>query len=136
MIFEYFEERFGIPKSAFKDYQLYVGVKEKYYLGPKTIDKPAIVSPGLLIARAEKQVKPTSNFLQLFGHLSTKNVVELSKKDAKQYIEGYDLRVKTNAEHGYVILSYLGNFLGCGFLKDGLVTNNLPKAKRQQLKYL
>ena len=136
MIFEYFEERFGIPKTAFKDHSLYQGLKGKYYLGPKLIEKPDIVSPGLLIARADKQVKPTSNFLQLFGHLATKNVVELSKEEAKQYIEGFDLKSETKAEHGYVILSYKGNFLGCGFLDDGLIINNLPKAKRQKVKYL
>ncbi|MBN1170257.1 hypothetical protein JXA56_04485 [Candidatus Micrarchaeota archaeon] len=136
MILEYFEDRFGIPKAHFSEYQLYQGHKGKYYLGPKTIDRPQVISPGLLIARAEKQVKPTSNFLQLFGHLATKNILELSKPDAKRYIEGYDLRIEANADPGYVIVSYSGNFLGCAFLKDGLMTNNLPKAKRQQVKYL
>ncbi len=135
-VLKYFAERFGIPKSLFDEYGIYAGPKGRVYLGPKKIpERPEIVSPGLLIARAESAVKPTTNFLQLFGAHATKNIVHISKEQAVSYANGQDIRIELE-DNGYVIVECSGNFLGCGMLKSGILINQIPKAKRQLVKYI
>ncbi len=135
-VLKYFEERFGIPESLFDEFGIYAGPKGRVYLGPKKLPgKPDIVSPGLLIARAESAVKPTTNFLQLFGKHATKNIISLSKEQAVSYAKGEDLRISSEND-GYIIAEYSGNFLGCGMLKSGILINQIPKAKRQLVKYI
>lgn len=134
-IMEYLEERFGIGKENFSDFNIYLGKKEKCYLGPKNvIEKPEIISPGMLMARS---LKPTTNLLQMFGHKATKNLITLSKEQAVSYVKGEDLRIgNPGADDGYVIVKYGDYVLGCGFLKGELLSNNIPKAKRLEVKYL
>ncbi len=137
-VLDYFEDRFGIAKENFAAFELYKGPKGKIYLGPKDlIQKPDIASLGLLIARAHGTIKPTSNFLQMFGHKASKNIINLSKMEAAAYAKGDDLKVESvGASDGYVLLRYSNCSLGCGLLKGNIITNLLPKAKRQELKYL
>ncbi len=134
-VLDYFEERFGIEKSNFDDYGLYMGSKGRVFLGPKKlIDKPPIIAPGILIARISQAIKPTSNFIHMFGHLAKRNVINVTRERAKDFAMGSDLEAE--GDDGYVIVSYEGKPLGCGLLKEGAIKNLLPKAKRQELKYL
>ena len=137
-VIDYFFERFGIEKAVFDGFGIYAGLKGKIYLGPKKlIEKPNLVTPGVLIARDLKTVKPSTNFIQLFGHLAKKNFVELSKDDAVRFMKGEDLALeKTDAENGYVVVRYENYSLGCGFLEDKNLRNQVPKAKRVEVTYL
>jgi hypothetical protein len=135
-VLKYFRERFGISESCFDDYGLYMGSRGRVYLGPKNlIDKPPIVAPGVLVARVSEAIKPTSNFLQMFGRRATSNIVEISREQAIAYARGDDLDAEPG-DDGYVIVSYGGQPLGCGMRKGTSIKNLLPKSKRQELKYL
>lgn len=135
-VLEYFMERFGIDPSNFDDYGLYMGSRGRVFLGPKKlIDKPPVVAPGILVARVSETIKPTSNFIQLFGRLASRNVVRLNREQARNFAMGSDLDVPPGSD-GYVIVSYGKEPLGCGLLKGREIKNLLPKAKRQELKYL
>ncbi len=135
-VLEYFRERFGIPEETFDEYGVYLGQKGRVYLGPKNlIQKPDISSIGMLMARVDKSVKPTTNFLQLFGGRADRNAIDLSKERAIAYIRGDDLEADEGSD-GYVILRYNGSVLGCGFLKGKAIQNMLPKAKRQNVKFI
>ncbi len=137
MIFEYFLERFGIERSAFDGFGIYTGQKGKVYIGPKNlIPKPEIVSVGILIARTESSIKPSTNFVQIFGHLAKKSIIDVDEKGVKDYVDGLDLRTESELSDGYVIVRYNGFPLGCALKKGDLIINNLPKAKRIKLKYI
>lgn len=134
-VLDYFQERFGIEPSNFDDYGLYMGSRGRVFLGPKSlIDKPQIIAPGILVARISEAIKPTSNFIHMFGHLASRNVISVGREQARAFSMGEDLEAE--GEDGYVIISYDGRPLGCGLLKGGAVKNLLPKAKRQNLEYL
>lgn len=134
-VLEFFKERFGIEESAFDGFGLYMGSRGRVYLGPKTlIGKPDVISPGLLAARVSNAIKPSTNFIQLFGHLATRNVIDVGKEDAAAFARGEDLAYE--GDEGYVIVSYEGRPMGCGHLKGSTVRNLLPKSRRQELKYL
>ncbi len=137
----YLDERFGLGPEAFEGYGMYMASKGRVYLGPKAlIERPKIVTLGLLIARVGGTVKPTTNLLQLFGKRVTKNRLVLSREQARSFARGEDVRLEAGDEEGcaegYVLIAYGGTPMGCGFLKGGVVKNMLPKAKRLELKYL
>jgi hypothetical protein len=135
-VLEYFAERFGIEKAAFDGYGLYMGSRGRVYLGPeKLTEKPSIIAPGMLVARIAGAIKPSTNFIQMFGHLAVKNVISLSREQAARFAKGDDLECEEGSD-GYVILSYAGQPLGCGMLKGKNLKNLLPKSRRQELKYL
>jgi len=140
-ILDYFETRFGISRNHFREFEFYLASKGRVFLGPKKI--PAIgepVSVGILIARMDNNIKPTTNLLQLFGKYADKNIVSLTEQQTKQYAHGDDIKLSPEqtekTERGYVILSYCNVLLGCGLLRESLIKNMLPKAKRSELKFM
>ncbi len=74
--------------------------------------------------------KPTTNFIQLFGNLATKNVVEVDRADAVRYFKQENLKTDQTAKTGYVILKYNLAVLGIGFYKDNEIRNMLPKGRK------
>ncbi|MEW6748904.1 MAG: hypothetical protein AB1295_04320 [Candidatus Micrarchaeota archaeon] len=152
-VLEYLEERFGLGPEVFKDFGFYLASKGRVYLGPRrAIDRPKVVTVGLLIARAGDSIKPTTNLLQAFGRQVKKNEIRLSREQTLSYVRGEDIRMAGPGSSaspqtvsglgspvsgdGYVLLTYEGYPLGCGLLKAGTIKNMLPKAKRLELKYL
>jgi NOL1/NOP2/fmu family ribosome biogenesis protein len=135
----YLEERFGLSRSLFDSYGLYLAPKGKVYLGPRKA--PAnirIVTIGLHIARAEGAIKPTTNLFQVFGDRITKNVVSLAKEQVKDFVRGNDIQLPDTAgqSDGYVHVRYLDYDLGCAHLKGKGLKNMVPKAKRIELKMI
>jgi NOL1/NOP2/fmu family ribosome biogenesis protein len=138
MVLSYLEERFGIDRRHFSDFEFYMASKGRVFLGPKGIPgrlKP--VSVGILVARMSGSVKPSTNLLQLFGRHASRSIVSLPKEQALRYLRGEDLKLTDGgATEGYILLKYLDFPLGCGMLKKGIVKNMLPKAKRIEAKFI
>ena len=139
-ILEYFEQRFGISKKVFEGFRLYSDQKGRVLLGP---NRPAAddiaVSIGIQIAKIMHDMKPSTNFLQLFGKHVKKNFVPLKREQAQAYIRGEDVAlnaVPPGTEDGYVLVKYLEFSLGCGFLKGKELRNVLPKERRMKAEFL
>ena len=88
-----------------------------------------VQSIGIAIARVGRVIKPTSNFLQIFGKYAKKKIVKLDEKEALDYIKGLDIK-KDCREKGYVIVKFGEDVLGCGLAKEGWIKNQIPKARR------
>lgn len=141
MVLGYLEERFGLAPETFRGFGLYLASKGRVYLGPeRAIGEPRVVSVGITIARLSGTVKPSTNLIQLFGRQMNRNIIQLEKEEAMAYAKGDDLTLPAerlgHVTPGYVALSYLDAPLGCGMLKDGVIRNMLPKAKRLELKFI
>ena len=141
-IFSYFEERFGLDRSLFKGLELFERSKGRIFAVNKDsagfLDKVKPISFGLLFGRKNAAIKPTSVIIQIFGRHATKNVLELDKKQTKDYIEGFDLVIENsgNCNEGYVILKYKNFSLGVGLLKNNKLKNMLQKGKRTKVELL
>ncbi|VVC02470.1 Ribosomal RNA small subunit methyltransferase F [Candidatus Bilamarchaeum dharawalense] len=138
-VLAYLYSRFGFDQKLFDNFGLYLGSKGKIYLGPKQLIKePKIVTLGIMIARADGGIKPTTNLFQIFGKQITKNYIKISKEQAIVYVKGEDMNLGDiqNASDGYVLIKYGDIPLGCGFLKGHALKNMMPKAKRIGLKYI
>ncbi|RKX61244.1 MAG: hypothetical protein DRP29_00930 [Thermodesulfobacteriota bacterium] len=123
-ILGYLEERFGIPQNVFENYEILRGVSN-FWLFPKTdyLDKLRgldVQTVGLLFLRkVSKYLKPTSVFLQRFGHLATKNIVILSQEEISILKEKNKIEIELDLEPGYVILKDKHWILGCGLYLPG-----------------
>ncbi len=137
----YLEERFGLSPQLFDSFVLYAGAKGRIILGPKII--PEVLDPdtaGLVIARVNRSVKPTTNLFQVFGRLVERNTISLGRDQALRYLAGGDITVgaedRIDAYPGYVLIKYDEYPLGCGLFQEGQIKNMLPRAKRLEVEYL
>lgn len=120
----YLKERFGIDENYFDSYEFLKG-SHNYWLFPKTpyleyFTNLQVQTVGLLFLRKiSKYFKPTSAFLQRFGYLATKNVVELTPEEIKILKEKNKVKKSLSLEPGYVILKKENLILGCGLWVSG-----------------
>jgi len=125
---EYLEERFGIilPKEI-----CFAGEKTLRVMNSELSEFKTPTPKGIRASRMKgKFPKPTTNFIQLFGHLATKNTVELSREEAVDYFQQEDLETKIKCDTGYIILTYKKAVLGIGFYREGKIENMLPKGRK------
>ncbi len=71
-------------------------------------------------------IKPTTRFIQSFGHMATKGRVDINKHELRILVAGEKVIADTNLENGYVILVHNGSVLGLGLLIDGIIRSQLP----------
>lgn len=65
---------------------------------------------------------------QLIGKNATKNVVEISDEELRYWFNGESLIRKDIS--GYVLIKNNNDFLGCGYAREGLILNYVPKERR------
>jgi NOL1/NOP2/fmu family ribosome biogenesis protein len=145
--FDFLEERFGLVRADFKGFSFVSDEKRIYVANDKTIheiaDPARVVSYGIVAMRVQRDgrmLKPTTNFFQIFGGKARKNVVELNDEEKEGYIRGFNIEVEPEkmpkeVTKGFVILSWKGHVLGCGYLnKEGIIENQLPKSRTLKIK--
>ncbi|MCK4334114.1 hypothetical protein KAX06_04945 [candidate division WOR-3 bacterium] len=85
------EERFGISKDYFSTHHLFARRNDVWCCSREAgeAEFPQIVRRGLRIARVfEHSVRPTTNAVQLFGHLVKRNRVDLDERETKRFLAG------------------------------------------------
>jgi hypothetical protein len=134
-IFKLFKEKYGLEKEVFKKQSLYIGTKNRVYLGPKNIlPIPRTSNNGILILR-DNFLKPTTNFFQIFGNKITESFLEITKEQAIAYMKGDDLEIESELD-GYILIKYKDYPLGCGFIRENKIKNQIPKSKRLEIHYI
>jgi len=94
------------------------------------LEKLRINSIGLYFGELKNnELRLSIEGSQLVGFKAKKNVVELTKEQAMQWLKGQDIEIKGQYK-GFVILKHENDFLGTGKYKDGKVFNYVPKARR------
>lgn len=66
---------------------------------------------------------------QLLGPISTTNIIVLDKDQVKHWINGEDLDIDAQA-HGYSLIKYKTDFVGCGKYSGKTLLNYVPKSRR------
>lgn len=59
----------------------------------------------------------------------TKNIFELNKEQAEQWMMGQELQIKTGKKE-FLIMKYKNDFLGCGKASELKIGNYVPKNRR------
>lgn len=131
------ETRFGWTKEIFDDFG-FLQSSDKIWICSKECLKDYVTglkieTIGLLFARKgyQRDVKPTTNIVQLFGKHTTKNMVSLTDEQTYTFLHGLDIdTVSTDASDGYVIVHRGEDYLGVAILRDGRLKSQVPKARR------
>jgi NOL1/NOP2/fmu family ribosome biogenesis protein len=115
--------QFGKEKT-----RLYSGSLSKQDL--INIDRQARVETlGLYaINNQQDQIRLTIEGVQLFKDQITKNILELNKEQADQWLRGIDLDIKSDSN--FKVLKYKKDFIGCGKSTGERITNFVPKERR------
>lgn len=135
MILGKLKEQFGF--SGALPYVLLMSPKEKLYLVNRDIErielsKLRIDAMGVYFGEYGKgMLRLSIEGAQLVGKHCTKNVVEISERETKQWLMGKDVE-KDLLLSGFVILKCQEDFLGCGKYaeKDKKILNYIPKSRR------
>jgi len=127
-IFEQWGYKYDMPHAFLKK-------GNDIYLVTKDIDKInheqlRINSLGLYIGEyRHEQIRLSIEGSQLIGRKATKNIVEVTDEEVGQWIRGGNLNTDIK-ESNFVIIQNKKDFYGCGRIKDGVILNSLPKARR------
>lgn len=98
--------------------------------------KLRISSVGLYIAEfIEGKLRLSMEGAQLIGPLAKKNIVEITRESAKQWLKGDDIEIEEadangNPFKGHVIVKSGDDFFGTGAFKDGAILNHVSKSRR------
>ena len=88
-----------------------------------------IENAGLYFAKIENDgIRLTLDGLQILKNQITKNILELTDKQAEEWMKGNDLDIKT--DRAYKILKNDNEFIGCGKSTEERITNFMPKERR------
>jgi len=127
-----FANRFGIPPEVFEDYRLLRSGRTVWVAarGPaleEAIRSLKVEAAGVPFLRVRgSMVKPTSRALQLFGHLASRNVIDLEDEAATALLSGEEILKAFPVEPGYVILRWKGLILGCGHYSPEKLRSLIP----------
>jgi len=146
------EERFGISKDYFSTHRLFARRNDVWCCSREAgeAEFPQIVRRGLRIARVfEHSVRPTTNAVQLFGHLVKRNRVDLDERETKRFLAGQTqdihlpeveggecvtgvtgVRGVTGVTGGFVVAFHKGYALGIGLLKENKLKSQVPRSRR------
>lgn len=127
------EEQFGI-KNKF-EFAFTKNAKDKIYVINRDVekirfDKLRIDSAGLYIGTIQPDgFRPSIEGTQMLGKLAKKNVVEISLEQKHEWMKGNNIDLPGENER-IVLLKWKNDFLGSGKIKNGVVLNSVPKARR------
>ncbi len=89
-----------------------------------------IMHYGVYFGRFEKDgLRLSIEGSQLIGEKAKRNIVEVDYENAVKWMRGENIKVDTEA-CGYVILKWKNYYLGCAKIKNGTITNFVPKDRR------
>jgi 16S rRNA (cytosine1407-C5)-methyltransferase len=126
--------QFGCDFS-FISYALYQNNRDKLYIVDKSVvtvdfNKIRVNALGLYFGEInEGMIRLSMEGAQMIGPLAKKNVVEISNDEAKEWMQGIDIEIKTGLS-GYVLIKNNNDFLGCGKATQNKILNYVPKIRR------
>ena len=131
-VLEMLNKQWGFDKKL--DYAFLESQKGRVYIANKEIfgfplEKIRVNSIGMYFAETRKGIRLSIEGSQLVGPHATKNVIELTAQELKEWMRGEDLEKETDTE-GFVLLRHGADFLGTGKAKEGKILNFIPKIRR------
>lgn len=127
------KEQWGFDHELY--YALFFTGKERIYAINRAVDaldfsKFRINSIGMYFAEfRNNELRLSIEGSQIIGPFATKNVLELTREERNEWIQGHDLDKDCNNQ-GFVIIKSGKDFFGSGRCKEGKILNFVPKARR------
>lgn len=122
---------------------LFQSGKERLFLftgsfGKKEILQLSELTPieriGVYVGKIiNNEIRLTIEGTQIFKDQIKRNIFELNENQMKQWMTGEELLIKTG-HHGYLVMKYKNEFLGCGKASEEKIGNYVQKARRLKRK--
>jgi NOL1/NOP2/fmu family ribosome biogenesis protein len=120
------------------DYEFLMNEKNKIFIVTKDIKKINIEdirinTIGLYIGELHgDEIRLSIEGSQMIGPQAKNNIIEISDKDAVNWMKGQELHSDYPSTK-FVIIKHNDDFLGCGKIKEKRVLNYIPKTRRISL---
>jgi NOL1/NOP2/fmu family ribosome biogenesis protein len=127
-------KQFGITKLP---YLLLEAGKEKIRAFSGSLSKEEIIKLsklsnieiiGIYLLKKESDYRLSFDATHLLKEQIKKNIVEISDFEYQRWIRGHDL--EKESPKNTVVISYKGDFVGCGKSNEKIIFNYVPKDRR------
>ena len=138
-VVEWFEDRYGIEPAVLAEYSFWERGAGKIWAFCGDLDTPVdIEGLGMTVLRTRQEHwKPTLEAVQRFGHHATRNVIELTREQATQFVAGEDQTLDWEGDWGYLVVTHelAGEQepLGVGLYTYDELKSMVPKGRRREL---
>ncbi|WP_247728940.1 DUF7122 family protein [Halovivax limisalsi] len=138
-LLEYFADRFAIPPETFDAYTFWEkGAGKIWIYSGEAPDPIEIEALGMTCLRTRQEHwKPTTDFVQRFGHRASECVIDLDESAAARFVAGEDQELEWDGDWGYLIAAHevAGERapLGIGLYVYGELRSLVPKGRRRDL---
>ncbi len=128
----FWQERFGADPAAFEGHRFFERRRKLIWITTPGFEVPEHLSLQAIgmgfVRRTGHHLKPTTEATIAFGHLATRNIVDVNAEDLQWLIDRQSRPwPQGDLEPGYVILRHDGFCIGCGLWLKGQLISQLPK---------
>ncbi|SDZ83120.1 RNA-binding PUA-like domain of methyltransferase RsmF [Haloplanus vescus] len=138
-VVDWWTDRFGVPAETFEGYTFWEKGAGKVWAFAADLPTPTDVEGlGMTFLRTRQEHwKPTTNAVQRFGSLATRNVIELDDDDAVDFLAGEDVDPEWEGDWGYLVVAHelAGGLepIGVGLYVHDELRSVIPKGRRASL---
>jgi len=138
-VVDWWTDRFGVPAETFEGYTFWEKGAGKVWAFAADLPTPTDVEGlGMTFLRTRQEHwKPTTNAVQRFGSLATRNVIELDDDDAVDFLAGEDVDPEWDGDWGYLVVAHelAGGVepIGVGLYVHDELRSVIPKGRRASL---
>ncbi|MFC4405577.1 DUF7122 family protein [Haloarchaeobius iranensis] len=138
-VVDWWADRFGISPETFDDHTFWEKGAGKIWIFAGDAPSPITIEGlGMTFLRTRQEHwKPTTDAVQRFGRLATKNVFELTDEQAERFVDGQDQEIPYDGDWGYVIAAHelAGERepIGVGLYVYGELKSTVPKGRQRSV---
>ncbi|MFH1589351.1 MAG: hypothetical protein ABIB43_02170 [archaeon] len=132
-ILKVFKEQFGYGEKP--EYVFLQNANDRIYIIHRDMElmdltKLRVDALGMYFATIMPEgIRLSIEGSQVVGPKSKRNILELNEEEFEQWLKGIDFEIKTDMK-GFVLVKHKDEFVGCGKIKNGILMNYVPKARR------
>jgi NOL1/NOP2/fmu family ribosome biogenesis protein len=138
-VLNWWAERFGIDPDVFAEKTFWERGAGQIWLFHGDLPSPADVEGlGMKVLRTRQEHwKPTLEAVQRFGHHAERNVLDLTRQQARRFVAGEDQDLDWDGDWGYLVVTHelAGDpaVLGVGLYVYDELRSQVPKGRRRDL---
>ena len=137
-VVDFWDERFSVPPERFEPFTFWEkGAGKVWALAGDAPAPVAVEALGMTFLRTRQEHwKPTTDAVQRFGREATRNVIELTREQARTFVAGEEQDIDWDGDWGYLIAAHdLGGGrepIGVGLYTYGTLQSMVPKGRRRE----
>ncbi|NHN57930.1 MULTISPECIES: hypothetical protein [Halorussus] len=138
-VVDWWDDRFGVPPETFDGYTFWEKGKGKIWILRGEAPSPIRVEAlGMTFLRTRQEHwKPTTDAVQRFGREATRNVIRLTREQARTFVRGEDQELDWDGDWGYLVAAHdqagAPEPLGVGLYVHGELQSPVPKGRQRDL---